>query len=190
MVFGVAGFSLVVQGLTMKRVLDELGIVTRSESEELYDLLVGRARAVDAALSAADRLREGGDLPGSVYEDFTAEYEDEKEDLGAAISQLMRENPELRQEELMMGERRILKEEQSAIVEAMRTGTVTNDVGERLLEEVNLKLDQIETGESTVEEREEGYEEFWRSRAAEFGLDPGESSTTDWRAETEPRPED
>jgi len=29
----------------------------------------------------------------------------------------------------------------------------------------------VNDGESTVEQREEGYEEFWRSQAAEFGID-------------------
>lgn len=43
-------------------------------------------------------------------------------------------------------------------------------VGDRLLDEVNIKLDRVEAGTSTVATREEGYEEFWRERAREFGL--------------------
>jgi CPA1 family monovalent cation:H+ antiporter len=45
MVFGVAAFSLIVQGLTMGRLLDRFDIITRSDAEELYELLVGRRRA-------------------------------------------------------------------------------------------------------------------------------------------------
>ncbi|MFC6725649.1 cation:proton antiporter, partial [Halobium palmae] len=41
MVFGVAAFSLIVQALTMEGLLDRLGIATRSEAEELYELLLG-----------------------------------------------------------------------------------------------------------------------------------------------------
>jgi len=173
MVFGVAAFSLVVQGLTMSRLLDRLDIVTRTEAEELYELLVGRARAVDRALDAAERLQRGGNLPGDVYEDFRAEYGREKADLNAAISQLLVENPEIRREELLIGERRVLKEEKSAVMDAMREGTVADDVGERLLSEIDLKLDRVYAGESTVRDEDgaEGYHEFWRNRAAEFGLD-------------------
>ncbi|WP_440005796.1 Na+/H+ antiporter [Halomicrococcus sp. SG-WS-1] len=173
MVFGVAAFSLVVQGLTMGNLLDRLGIVTRSEAEELYELLTGRARAVDSALEAAERLHDQGDLPPDVYEDFRGEYEREKEDLNDTISQLLRENPEIRHEELLVGERRVLKQEKSAIMDAMRSGVISDDVGERLIEEVNMKLDRIEVGESTVREDpdHEGYEEFWRTRAAEYGLE-------------------
>ncbi|MFC7046487.1 Na+/H+ antiporter [Halobacteriaceae archaeon GCM10025711] len=171
MVFGVAAFSLVVQGLSMRRLLDALGVVTRSESEELYELLVGRARAADAALSAAESLHDRGELPDSVYEDFAQEYGREKEDLNAAIAQLLREHPDIRREELLVGERRVLTEEKSAIMDAMRTGLISDDVGGRLLNEADLKLDYVYSGETTVKSRGEGYEEFWRDRAAEFGLD-------------------
>ena len=176
MVFGVAGFSLVVQGLTMSVLLDGLGIVTRSDAEELYELLVGRARAVDAALEAAHDLHGGGELAGEVYEDFTAEYEREKVQLDAAIAELLAENPGIRREQLLAGERQVLQREKSAIMDAMRAGAVSDDVGERLLEEADLKLDYVADGVSTVERREEGYEEFWRDRAREFGLDAAEGT--------------
>ncbi|WP_158056142.1 Na+/H+ antiporter [Halorussus halophilus] len=180
MVFGVAAFSLVVQGLSMENVMDRLDIVTRSDAEELYELLIGRARAVDAALDAADRLHDAGDLSRTVYEDFRGEYEREKEDLNEAISELLADNPELRREELLVGERRVLKKEKSAIMDAMRTGTISDDVGRRLLEELDLKLDHVQTGESTVRDdpEKEAFEEFWRARAAEFGLG-GDAEATD-----------
>jgi CPA1 family monovalent cation:H+ antiporter len=171
MVFGVAAFSLVVGGLSMSNVLDRLGIVTRSENERLYELLSGRARAADAALDAANRLRRGGDIPSSVYDDFTAEYEREQENLRHAISELMQENPELRREEMLIGERQILQREKSAIQDAMQNGVITNDIGEQLLKEVDLKIDRVDDGQSTVNEDEEEYEEFWRTQADEFGLD-------------------
>jgi CPA1 family monovalent cation:H+ antiporter len=173
MVFGVAAFSLVVGGLSMSNVLDRLGIVTRSEDQRLYELLNGRAQAADAALDAAERLRRHGDIPSSVYEDFTAEYEDEQDDLRHAISELMEENPELRREEMLIGERQILRREKSAIQDAMQDGVIADDIGDRLLEEVDLKIDQVDDGQSTVaeDEDEEGYEEFWRTQAEEFGID-------------------
>ena len=187
MVFGVAAFSLVVQGLTMSRLMDRLGIATRSEAKEFYELLQGRSRAVDAALDAADRLNSEGNLPRSVYEDFSAEYQKEREDLNDATSRLLRENPELRRERWLVGERRVLQQEKSAIMDAMRRGIVSDDIGDRLLEEADVKLDLVNDGESTVERREEGYEEFWRSQAVEFGIDfdidtadvDGEADATD-----------
>ncbi|WP_332897100.1 Na+/H+ antiporter [Haladaptatus sp. CMSO5] len=182
MVFGVAAFSLVVQGLSMERLLDALDIVTRSDEEELYELLVGRARAVDNALEAAEELRRTGAIPPDVYEQFTTEYEAEKDDLNRAISSLLTSHPQIHREELLIGERQVLKREKSAIMDAMRTGTLSDDVGEKLLEEVDLKLSRVNAGESTVTASPDvdGYEEFWRAKAAEFGLDvdaPTENET-------------
>jgi CPA1 family monovalent cation:H+ antiporter len=171
MVFGVAAFSLVVQGLTMAPLLDRLGVVTRGESEELYELLVGRRRAVQEALDAAEALYRDGEIPRGVYEDFEAEYGEEQEDLSGAIARLFERHPELRTEQLLMGERRVLQQEKSALIDAVRSGLIASDVGDRLTEEVDLKLDNVRGGESTVKEVEEGYTEFWRERAREFGLD-------------------
>lgn len=187
MVFGVAAFSLVVQGLTMKRLLSRLGVVTRSDAEELYELLVGRARAVDAALDAADRLHTSGDIPRNVLDDFEAEYGREKSDLNEAIATLLQNNPELRHEQVLMGERRVLQQEKSAVMDAIRSGVVASEVGERLIEEVDLKLDRVQSGESTVRQTEEGYTESWRQRVEEFGLetDTTVESTDEVAAEEE-----
>lgn len=174
MVFGVAAFSLTVQGLSMQRLLDRLDIVTRSPAADLYELLVGRARAVDSALDAAEELHSAGQLSGSVYEDFTAEYEREKEDLNAAIRELLSQHPEIRREELLTGERQVLQREKSAVLDAIRSGVITDEIGERLLEEIDIKLDQVRSGQSTVSEREESYEEFWRTRAKEFEISAAE----------------
>ncbi|MFB6090313.1 MAG: cation:proton antiporter [Halobellus sp.] len=171
MVFGVAAFSLVVQGLSMGRLLDRLDVVTQSEAEELYQLLVGRARAVDAALEAAERLENNSDIPSDVYERFDREYSREKDDLESAIRTLLDEREELRFEQRLAGERRVLTKEKSAIIEASRDGVITDDVAEQLLEEVDLKLDRVRSGETNLGGEEEGYEEFWRSQVDEFGLD-------------------
>jgi CPA1 family monovalent cation:H+ antiporter len=47
-----------------------------------------------------------------------------------------------------------------------------------LIREVDLKLDRLSSGESTVDEDEEGYEEFWRQRVRDADLD-GSVETSD-----------
>jgi CPA1 family monovalent cation:H+ antiporter len=155
----------------MAPLLDRLGVVTRSETEELYELLVGRERAVTAALEAADRLARRGDLPTTVHEDFIAEYEREQEALARATSELLERDPELRRERLLTGERRILRREKSALMDAVREGVVADDVGERLLDEVDLKLSRVDDGRSTAGARHEEYQDFGRARADAVGLD-------------------
>jgi CPA1 family monovalent cation:H+ antiporter len=106
-----------------------------------------------------------------VYGDVTEEYEQEREDLEAATRRLYREHPEIRRTALLSGERQVLRREKSAILDAVREGVVSDDVGERLLEEAAVKIERVDSGESTVSTADEGYEEFWRHRVDEFGLD-------------------
>ena len=174
MVFGVAAFSLVVQGLSMGRLVGALDVVTRTEAEELYQLLTGRLRAVDAALEAVGEFDRRGDLSPTVASEFREEYERERADLEDATDQLLSENPAIRSEEALLGERQVLTREKSAVMDALRTGLIGDLVGRRLLDEVDLKIDQVEAGESTVQADrmgEEAYREFWRTRAVEYGLD-------------------
>lgn len=176
MVFGVAAFSLVVQGLTMERLIKTLDIVMRTDAERMYELLIGRARAVDEALEAAELLADSSRLSASVFEDFEAEYGAEKEALNHAIADLLADHPEIRRKESLVGERQVLTREKSAILDAIRTGVISDDVGDRLLEEVDLKLSAVQEGKSTVSsgvtdvDQTGAYEEFWRAEADAFGL--------------------
>ncbi|MFB6132843.1 MAG: sodium:proton antiporter, partial [Halanaeroarchaeum sp.] len=177
MVFGVAAFSLVVQGLSMGRLVRRLDVATRTEAERLYELFVGRAKAIDEALDAAERLHEASRIPTTVYRDFEAEYGEEKEDLNRAIAALLDEHPEIRRKELLVGERQVLAREKSAVLDALRSGVIGDDVGQRLLDEIDLKISSVDDGETTVTRRseavEEGgaYEEFWHEEARKFGLE-------------------
>lgn len=170
MVFGVAAFSLIGQGLTMSRLLDTVDIATRSEAERLYELLMARARAVDRALDRLEELYGDGRVPAVVHDEFREAYETEKEDLSRAIARLLEEHPDIREEERRMGEHRVLKEEKSAVMDAIRSGEVDDAVGEQLLEEIDLRLDRVRAGERTVHGGRV-QEPFWRRRVREYGLD-------------------
>jgi len=170
MVFGVAAFSLLVQGLSMPLLIDRLGIVTRGDADRVYELLVGRLRAVNNALSAVRDLQSNGSVPPEVYQEFVDEYETEKDDLHEGIRRLLEQHPEIREEEVIIGERRVLTQEKTAIMDAMRSGIIGDDVGEQLLDDVDLKLDRVESGEKAIAEETER-QQYWRNRLTEFGID-------------------
>jgi len=172
LVFGVAAFSLVVQGLTMKRLIDSLGIATEGEEHRLYDVLVARARAVDQALEEAERLYEKNAIRTDVYERFEVEYGKEKEELREAIGTLVSRYPDLQRQELLNGERQVLTREESAIRDSELEGQVSSDIASDLFEEVREKKEWVDDGQTTVTagEDQEGYEEYWRERVREFGL--------------------
>jgi len=172
LVFGVAAFSLVVQGLSIKRLLAALDIQTTSEAEQLYQLLLARARAVDEALEQAHRLHERNVIRTDVYQRFRREYGRERAELRAVVRTLLEVEPSLLQQELLRSERQVLRAEESAIVEAELDGQIPTDVADELIGEVRLKEDLVQQGQTTVtsDVEREGFEEFWRRRVREFGL--------------------
>ncbi|MUV59037.1 sodium:proton antiporter [Halogeometricum sp. CBA1124] len=176
LVFGIAAFSLVVQGLSMKRFLRAVGVQTSGKERELYDLLLTRAKAVDEALNEAERLHAQNLIRTGVYERFKREYGREKRELEHVIRSLLEREPSLLKQELLQSERRILQAEESAITEAELSGQLSTDLAEDLIAEVREKQARLERGETTVtsDVEHEGYREFWRERAAEFGLEVGE----------------
>ncbi|MDS0298085.1 Na+/H+ antiporter [Halogeometricum sp. S1BR25-6] len=176
LVFGIAAFSLVVQGLSMKRFLRTVGVQTSGEEQKLYSLLLTRAKAVDEALDEAERLHERNMIRTDVYERFRREYGREKKELDHVVRSLLEAEPSLLKQELLQGETRILQAEESAITEAELSGQLSTDLAEDLIAEVREKEARVERGETTVtsDVEHEGYREFWRERAEEFGLTVGD----------------
>jgi len=119
-------------------------------------------------LEEAEALYEENRIPAEVYERF----ETEKRQLDETISELLEEHPEIRDRERIVGERQLLKRERSAVKTAELDGLLSADIAVELVEETNLKLDRVNRGESTVTAvREgEGYDEFWRPEARDFGV--------------------
>ncbi|MFB6355217.1 MAG: cation:proton antiporter [bacterium] len=180
MVFGVAAFGLIVQGLTMKPLVEFLDIVTESEEGELYQLLVTKARAIDAAIDSAENLRDRGEVPSHVFDRVLEKYRREKKDITETISDLLQQHPDIKKREMLTGERRMLKREQSAVKSAKMKGTTDAEIAEELLDEIRFKLEIVQEGKSTLEDHEEfETRELWREKIEEYGLYDKEKNTPD-----------
>ncbi|WP_363467551.1 hypothetical protein [Halogeometricum borinquense] len=160
----------------MKRFLRAVGIETSGKEEELYALLLARAKAVDEALDESERLHERNLIRTDVYERFQREYGREKEELNTVIRDLLEAEPALLKQELLQSERRVLQAEESAITDAELSGQLSTELAEDLIAEVHQKQARLDRGETTVTSdiEREGYREFWRERATAFGLDVDE----------------
>ncbi|WP_435359014.1 cation:proton antiporter [Haloarchaeobius sp. DFWS5] len=172
LVFGVAACTLLVNGTTMGRLIDRLGISTQRPPQRLYQALVGRLHGVDAALETAARLHENDELSTSVFDDVTAVYRQERTELVAAIESLLDRYPSIREHEEHLAQHRILVAEHGAIREAIQRGEISSRVGDRLLEDVDSDLGRALAGEwDLTESRSSGPEPFWRRQLAEVERD-------------------
>ena len=143
LVFGIAAVTLVVNGLTMGRLIDRLGIVITSTAERQYELLIGRLHGVDAALAGAEQLHQRDDISSEIYERIVTRYSSEKRRLNHAISTLLEQHPHLREREELTAEGEIVRREILGIKTAMERGIISTDVGNRLLETTEEKLEEL-----------------------------------------------
>ena len=97
--FGVVGASLLLQGLTMGRVVRALKLTDSSPSEVNLDLARSRLHAVEGALLVLARERDQGEIGGLEYERISNAYEREYAELQRQIASAQDdETPEVAQD--------------------------------------------------------------------------------------------
>src|SRR6185503_16395174 len=79
--FGVVGASLLLQGLTMGRVVRALKLAESAPAETNVDLARSRMHAIEGALLVLARERDQGEIGGLEYERLSNAYEREYADL-------------------------------------------------------------------------------------------------------------
>lgn len=94
--FGVVGVSLVLQGLSMRPLIQRLGLATEARTEGNADVLRARLLAIEGALFALSRAHDIGEVGGLQYERLRSAYQTERDELA---EQLRRVPPEARVEE-------------------------------------------------------------------------------------------
>ncbi|WP_089868412.1 cation:proton antiporter [Halogranum rubrum] len=171
LVFGVAAFTLLVNGTTMSALIDRVGISKQRPPQRLYQALVGQRYGVDAALETATHLHDDDRLSTSSFEAVTTVYRRQRRALEAAIESLLDRHPSVREHEERLAQHRILVAEYQAIRDAMQRGDIGSDVGERLLADVQVELDRVLTEVWSVEEPlPPQFDPYWRRQLAKAGV--------------------
>lgn len=166
LVFGVATFSLIVQGLTMDKLLKYLEIIQKTEEEKMYERLVGLERSYDESLKKLEKLYSKNQIPSRTYNDLKSELENNKNKINNAISNLMIQNPNLYDQRSEIAKKRIYTKQKESIKTSNREGIISNDIAEELLDEININIDILEE-----EELEESNKEVdLLKEAKEMGL--------------------
>jgi CPA1 family monovalent cation:H+ antiporter len=146
MTFGVVILSILVHGLTVSGFLKWLGIVTGGEARETYEFLKGKLRAAHAALNDIEQLEHGKLKNQGVLSDLHEEYEAMIRRSEEELSSLRIDREQLRKEEMESARRQLLLTERKHLLEAFHQGLLNQRVYEKLLEDVDARLLQLETG--------------------------------------------
>ncbi len=142
--FGVVAFSIVVQGLTMKPLLNWLGII--EETDNAYSLHKARQLTLSASRVELDHLQTLRAVSPTVYSALSAEIDARSLDLEASIRTIQQANPDLVDEEIRQARLRLLSAERAALQRGVIEGLVPQEISEHLLAESAESVDHLARG--------------------------------------------
>jgi Na+:H+ antiporter len=152
MVFAVVFFSLVVQGVTYRPLLDRLGLTSQTDEVTEYERTLAETLALRAAISELEMMRHGGEISAPLYKEFgddlaerLGEAERRHADLTTSVSRV-------RRRQVTMASRRIAAAQKRALSEASRAGRISDVVARNLSRDIDIEIDDA------MESRSDGVE--------------------------------
>lgn len=136
MVFGVVLFTLIVQGLSITKLIDWLGLAQENRTMFQYALLKGRILSVDQAITELESVYKRGEIAKKVFEKHESTLSEQKQQLVKDFDALQLENEEIEREQHAFIERHLKDVKHDKLSYLLRQGIITEDVYAKLEEEL------------------------------------------------------
>jgi CPA1 family monovalent cation:H+ antiporter len=140
MAFGVALFTLLVQGFSMDWLTRRLKIVERSNVQEEYERRHARFVAGRAAFEYIRRMSSQGLISEHTWERLAPLLERQNAGLVAAVKEVMASDPAVEAEELDTARREALRTQRSALTGLLHDSVISEEVYSQLIGEVDAAL--------------------------------------------------
>ena len=140
MSFGVVLFTLVVQGFSMEKVVNRMGLIHRSTIQEEYERRHARFIANRAASDHLQNMTKQGLLPIHVWEQMKPIFSERESIHIGALKDIMSSNPSVEIEELDAARREALRVERASLGSLFRNGVISEEIYNDLIGEVDEAL--------------------------------------------------
>ena len=144
MTFGVVLFTLLVQGLTIERLIKRLGLAAKPVERVEQQRRQARIYAQQAGLDELERLHNQGVLFRDLYEAMADLYKGELASDAEELRDHLRRYPELETDMYIQARTDTLRAERSALQDAARRGLIAEDVLRDLSADLNDHLAALE----------------------------------------------
>lgn len=134
-VFGVVLFTLLVQGLTIKPLLEKLGLLSNQQLRQKYFEIIARRLALKRIINRLSQVASSQEIEADFYQDIVIKIQEQLHSLQEEINQLHNQSPELRDLTIEQIQRDLLAIEADAYAEFVRSGKL-NELPSSLLQEV------------------------------------------------------
>jgi CPA1 family monovalent cation:H+ antiporter len=143
MIFAVVIFTLLVQGLTIKSLLQRLGLIRLAPQEE-YETKQGEVYALGRVQLELEQMAGRGILSQRNYKVLAPRLHDRLQELHLDLDRVAADHEDAVAEELHRAEGRLLHAEKDGIKDAYLAGIISERVMKKLLSQVDEKLYGLE----------------------------------------------
>lgn len=140
MAFGVVLFTLLVQGSTMKPLINRMGLIEKNESQTEYESLNARAVMARTAYKQLETMYNDGLLSLHVWNLLSKPIETHADTLVIAAAKTMSSHPDVEIRELESAIQEALKSERAALRNLLRDGNISEETFTELVHEVDAAL--------------------------------------------------
>ncbi|MEP6924757.1 MAG: Na+/H+ antiporter [Pyrinomonadaceae bacterium] len=154
MTFGVVLFTLLVQGTTMRFLLQRLGLLQQPNPLELeYEKRHGRLLAAQSSLKRVEEMHREGLISVATWEQIEPTAKEQLKDLIEAQRQLLQAYPELQSEEHEDAQLEGLRAQRAALSTMLSDGIISDSVYEELVAEVDAALTRSNQAVSELQKK-------------------------------------
>lgn len=139
MTFGVVGFSLIVQGLSMGGLLKLLSVGGRDKNLETYELEKGKLIALHGALRELEVMDSNALISKQVHQ-LLLEYNTKDIDKAKEMVEELAKNPLVKEYEFKTALKRLLLKQKDSVQESIKHGIISLHVGEKLIDAINKEI--------------------------------------------------
>lgn len=130
-VFGVVLFSLVVQGVTYKPLLDRLGLTAQSDEITRYEELLAETLALRSARSELQAMSSTGEIVPSLFADLERDIDERLTAAERELAVLANDTEAVRGRQVMLAARRLAAAQKRAMSDATRSGRIGEHVARK-----------------------------------------------------------
>ena len=146
---GYVTFSLVVGGLTMKPLLNRLGLTYRSESRERWESLLAQLRMVSATQQTINQLSHQHLLPPALDENFRHAIKSSLDHHWTQMEQVLLEDPDLMRARTQYILNEIVRARRAALLDLEQRGFIYEQTYEKEMEHLVQQTQQAFEAESS-----------------------------------------
>lgn len=144
--FFVVLFSLVVQGLTVKHLINFLGVKPKDNGEQEYEQLITKVHRYDAAMLEINRVKRRLFITSQVSKELVKSYEDKKASVENQLQKLYEAHPELKQKQKDILVKHSLYAEHEAVRKLNKDDVISDNVADIEHNDIIDTLVKIDNG--------------------------------------------